>query len=78
MFNTQAQSLLLMTSVAMPVFSKKKETVGVDFDSQQYQRQTSINHTLLLVVSWDFTGSGGNRCGLERADEISSEIQGKI
>lgn len=27
LFNTQAQSLLLMTSVAMPVFSKKKETV---------------------------------------------------
>uniref|UniRef100_A0A8D2ZEB1 Calcium voltage-gated channel auxiliary subunit alpha2delta 4 n=1 Tax=Scophthalmus maximus TaxID=52904 RepID=A0A8D2ZEB1_SCOMX len=26
LFNTQAQSLLLMTSVAMPVFSKKKET----------------------------------------------------
>ena len=28
LFNTQAQSLLLMTSVAMPVFSKKKETVS--------------------------------------------------
>lgn len=29
LFNTQAQSLLLMTSVAMPVFSKKKETVSI-------------------------------------------------
>lgn len=29
LFNTKAQSLLLMTSVAMPVFSKKKETVSV-------------------------------------------------
>lgn len=70
-----------MTSVAMPVFSKKKETVGFDFNPQQYQRafrQSSINHTLPLVVSWDFTGSGGNRCGLERADEISSEIQGNV
>uniref|UniRef100_H3CQ56 Calcium voltage-gated channel auxiliary subunit alpha2delta 4 n=1 Tax=Tetraodon nigroviridis TaxID=99883 RepID=H3CQ56_TETNG len=28
LFNTQAQSLLLMTSVAMPVFSKKKETLS--------------------------------------------------
>ncbi|XP_070405072.1 voltage-dependent calcium channel subunit alpha-2/delta-4 isoform X2 [Nothobranchius furzeri] len=28
MFNTQAQSLLLMTSVAMPVFSKKEETLS--------------------------------------------------
>lgn len=28
MFNTQAQSLLMMTSVAMPVFSKKEETVS--------------------------------------------------
>lgn len=28
LFTTKAQSLLLMTSVAMPVFSKKKETVG--------------------------------------------------
>ncbi|XP_072769376.1 voltage-dependent calcium channel subunit alpha-2/delta-4 isoform X3 [Nerophis lumbriciformis] len=27
LFNSQAQSLLLMTSVAMPVFSKKKETL---------------------------------------------------
>lgn len=33
---------------------------------------------LLLVVSWDSTGSGGNRCGLERVDAISSKIQGKI
>lgn len=29
LFTTKAQSLLLMTSVAMPVFSKKKETVRV-------------------------------------------------
>lgn len=29
LFTTKAQSLLLMTSVAMPVFSKKKETVSV-------------------------------------------------
>lgn len=29
LFTTKAQSLLLMTSVAMPVFSKKKETVCV-------------------------------------------------
>ncbi|XP_061780701.1 voltage-dependent calcium channel subunit alpha-2/delta-4-like isoform X3 [Nerophis lumbriciformis] len=28
LFNTKAQSLLLMTSVAMPVFSKKKETLS--------------------------------------------------
>ncbi|XP_077956413.1 voltage-dependent calcium channel subunit alpha-2/delta-4 isoform X1 [Gasterosteus aculeatus] len=28
LFNSQAQSLLLMTSVAMPVFSKKKETLS--------------------------------------------------
>ncbi|XP_053200088.1 voltage-dependent calcium channel subunit alpha-2/delta-4 isoform X2 [Scomber japonicus] len=28
LFNTQAQSLLLMTSVAMPVFSKKEETLS--------------------------------------------------
>uniref|UniRef100_A0A3Q4GF22 Calcium voltage-gated channel auxiliary subunit alpha2delta 4 n=1 Tax=Neolamprologus brichardi TaxID=32507 RepID=A0A3Q4GF22_NEOBR len=28
LFNTQAQSLLLMTSVAMPVFSKKRETLS--------------------------------------------------
>ncbi|XP_030621099.1 voltage-dependent calcium channel subunit alpha-2/delta-4 [Chanos chanos] len=28
LFNTMAQSLLLMTSVAMPVFSKKKETLS--------------------------------------------------
>jgi hypothetical protein len=28
LFTTKAQSLLLMTSVAMPVFSKKKETVS--------------------------------------------------
>lgn len=28
LFNTQAESLLLMTSVAMPVFSKKEETVS--------------------------------------------------
>nr|XP_043878240.1 voltage-dependent calcium channel subunit alpha-2/delta-4 isoform X2 [Solea senegalensis] len=28
LFNTQAESLLLMTSVAMPVFSKKKETLS--------------------------------------------------
>ncbi|XP_056223466.1 voltage-dependent calcium channel subunit alpha-2/delta-4 isoform X2 [Seriola aureovittata] len=28
LFNTQAQSLLLMTSVAMPVFSKKQETLS--------------------------------------------------
>uniref|UniRef100_A0A8C2ZDF0 Calcium voltage-gated channel auxiliary subunit alpha2delta 4 n=1 Tax=Cyclopterus lumpus TaxID=8103 RepID=A0A8C2ZDF0_CYCLU len=28
LFNTQAQSLLFMTSVAMPVFSKKKETLS--------------------------------------------------
>ncbi|KAM9328053.1 LOW QUALITY PROTEIN: voltage-dependent calcium channel subunit alpha-2/delta-4 [Pholidichthys leucotaenia] len=28
LFNTQAQNLLLMTSVAMPVFSKKKETLS--------------------------------------------------
>ncbi|XP_034434859.1 voltage-dependent calcium channel subunit alpha-2/delta-4 isoform X5 [Hippoglossus hippoglossus] len=28
LFDTQAQSLLLMTSVAMPVFSKKKETLS--------------------------------------------------
>ncbi|XP_061571000.1 voltage-dependent calcium channel subunit alpha-2/delta-4 isoform X1 [Cololabis saira] len=28
MFNTQAQSLLMMTSVAMPVFSKKEETLS--------------------------------------------------
>lgn len=32
LFNTQAQSLLLMTSVAMPVFSKKKETVSINFN----------------------------------------------
>lgn len=28
LFATKAQSLLLMTTVAMPVFSKKKETVS--------------------------------------------------
>ncbi|TNN36051.1 Voltage-dependent calcium channel subunit alpha-2/delta-4 [Liparis tanakae] len=28
LFTTKAQSLLLMTSVAMPVFSKKKETLS--------------------------------------------------
>lgn len=31
LFNSQAQSLLLMTSVAMPVFSKKQETVSIIF-----------------------------------------------
>ena len=29
LFATKAQSLLLMTTVAMPVFSKKKETVSL-------------------------------------------------
>lgn len=28
LFNSMAQSLLLMTTVAMPVFSKKKETLS--------------------------------------------------
>lgn len=41
LFTTKAQSLLLMTSVAMPVFSKKKETVGVWFIT-----------LLLTCISW--------------------------
>lgn len=32
---------------------------------------------LSLVIPWDFAGSGGNRCGPERTDEISIKIQGK-
>lgn len=43
LFNTKAQSLLLMTSVAMPVFSKKKETVRV--------HSNALYHTTICVLT---------------------------
>lgn len=37
LFASQAQSLLLMTTVAMPVFSKKNETVSATWASVSFQ-----------------------------------------
>lgn len=46
LFNTQAESLLLMTSVAMPVFSKKEETVSCQTNKQ---KNTILKYSALLT-----------------------------
>lgn len=50
LFTTKAQSLLLMTSVAMPVFSKKKETVSVDLNAHLFKNE--VQHVTLTLFSW--------------------------
>lgn len=51
LFNTQAQSLLLMTSVAMPVFSKKEETVSSDcFTKLQWISASSWLKRKLIIL----------------------------
>lgn len=52
LFNTQAQSLLLMTSVAMPVFSKKEETVSSDsFTKLHWISASSWLKRKLIILS---------------------------